>query len=272
MTTFLILILGGLFCFFFKDCLREKGQLLDNNSGKIIWEKQRNENDKNTARNDKVKNNDGANNKNKETSFTTQRVEMSVKNENKNNDKNDVKVNNENLTLSSERTIGNTGKNNDKNEKQGVVIKNKLVNWGFTKSSGRKIDTIILHSSYDALGNNPYDLDGLIAEYKQYSVAPHYLIDRKGNIYRLVADKNIAWHAGVSQTPDGRKNVNNFSIGIELMNTKTDDYTKKQYQATQKLIDYLKKEYKIKYILGHNEIAPGRKTDPWNFDWEKIKR
>lgn len=120
------------------------------------------------------------------------------------------------------------------------------------------------------MGDNPYNLDGLIAEYKQYKVAPHYLIDRKGNIYRLVADKNIAWHAGVSQTPDGRKNVNNFSIGIELMNTKTDNYTKRQYQAVQKLIDYLKKKYKIKYILGHNDIAPGRKTDPWNFDWSKL--
>ncbi len=153
-----------------------------------------------------------------------------------------------------------------------IFIKNKLVNWGFTKSSGRKIDTIILHSSYDALGDDPYDLGGLISEYKEYGVAPHYLIDRKGNIYRLVADKNIAWHAGVSQTPDGRKNVNNFSIGIELMNIKTDDYTKKQYRSVQNLIDYLKKKYKIKYVLGHNDIAPGRKTDPWNFKWSKIKK
>ena len=160
-------------------------------------------------------------------------------------------------------------KSNDIKEVK-IIIKNKLVNWGFTKSSRRKIDTIILHSSYDALGDNPYNTDGLIAEYKQYGVAPHYLIDRKGNIYRLVENKNIAWHAGKSEVPDGRKNVNEFSIGVEIMNTKTDSYTKKQYQAVQNLIDYLKKEYTIKYILGHNEIAPGRKTDPWNFDWEEI--
>ena len=147
-----------------------------------------------------------------------------------------------------------------------------MVSWGFSEADGRKIDTIILHSSYDAITGYPYCIDTLIAEYKQYDVAPHYLIDREGNIYRLVADKNIAWHAGKSEMPDGRKNVNNFSIGIEIMNTKTDNYTKKQYQAVQKIIDYLKKEYKIKYVLGHNEIAPERKTDPWNFDWKKISK
>ena len=153
-----------------------------------------------------------------------------------------------------------------------IIIKDRLVSWGFTEANGRKIDTIILHSSYDAMGNNPYSVSGLISEYKQYGVSPHYLIDRKGNIYRLVEDKNIAWHAGVSKVPDGRANVNNFSIGIEIMNTKTDDYTKQQYQATQNLIDYLKKEYKIKYVLGHNDIASGRKTDPWNFEWSKIDK
>jgi len=158
----------------------------------------------------------------------------------------------------------------EKAKEDSIKVKNKLVSWGFSVSSGRLIDTIILHSSYNALGGDEYDLDKLIYEYKEYGVAPHYLIDRKGDIYKLVEDKNIAYHAGVSKMPDGRNSVNNFSIGIEIINTKTDDYEKEQYEATQKLIDYLKKEYKVKYILGHEEIAPDRKTDPWNFDWNKV--
>jgi hypothetical protein len=151
-------------------------------------------------------------------------------------------------------------------------IKNHLVNWGFTKSNGRTIDTIIIHSSYDALSGNPYSLEGLIKEYKQYGVAPHYLIDRQGIIYRLVEDKNMAYHAGVSLIPDGRTNVNEFSLGIEIMTTKKDTPTEEQYAALQKLIDFLKGSYKIKYVLGHDQIAEGRKDDPWNFNWEKIKK
>jgi hypothetical protein len=155
--------------------------------------------------------------------------------------------------------------------KKNDVIDN-LVSWGFTYSSGRDIDTIIIHSSYNALGGEEYDTEKLIDEYRQYGVAAHYLIDRKGRIYQLVEDKNIAYHAGVSEVPDGRKNVNNFSVGIEIMNTKNDKYTDSQYESLNQLIERLKDKHTIKYILGHNEIAPGRKTDPWNMDWDKVHR
>lgn len=155
--------------------------------------------------------------------------------------------------------------------KEASFIINKKVNWGYTASSQRNIDTIVIHSSYDALGDEPYDLDGLIKEYQQYGVAPHFLIDRKGAVYRLVDEKNIAYHAGISQMPDGRTGVNNFSIGIELMNTKEDEYTKNQYSNLNKLIEYLEDQFNIKYILGHQNISPNRKTDPWNFDWNEVE-
>ncbi|MDH4330608.1 MAG: N-acetylmuramoyl-L-alanine amidase [Candidatus Moranbacteria bacterium] len=151
-------------------------------------------------------------------------------------------------------------------------IKNKLVSWGYTKSSTRTIDTIVVHSSYNALGGDEYDTDLLIKEYKEYGVSPHYLIDRKGKVYRLVEDKNVAYHAGVSETPDGREGVNAFSIGVELINNKEDEYTKAQYSSLNNLIDYLEGKYKMKYILGHDEISPGRKTDPWNMNWKKVDR
>lgn len=153
-----------------------------------------------------------------------------------------------------------------------IKIIDRLADWGFQGSTARKIDTIIIHSSYDAIGADPYSVNGVIAEYKSYSVAPHYLIDRKGNIYRLVEDKNIAYHAGESRMPDGRSSVNDFSIGIEMLTTKKDKLTSEQYSALNLLIKNLKKNYKITNVLGHNQIAPGRKDDPWNFEWGKIKK
>ncbi|MDO9231585.1 MAG: N-acetylmuramoyl-L-alanine amidase [bacterium] len=151
-------------------------------------------------------------------------------------------------------------------------IINKLADWGFSVSGTRKIDTIIIHSSYNAVGKDVHDLDDIIyKEYKPYGVSPHYIISRDGKIYRLVEDKNIAYHAGESKVPDGRAGVNNFSIGIEIVNTKSEKPNDAQYGALNNLLAYLKKEYKIKYVLGHDDIAPGRKDDPWNFDFEKIK-
>lgn len=163
----------------------------------------------------------------------------------------------------------------DKSEKKSessLDIKDKLVSWGFSPSKERKIDAIILHSSYNVLGGDEYDFDKIILEYKQYGVAPHYVIDRKGKIFRLVKDNNIAYHAGESKVPDGRTGVNNFSIGIEIVNSEKDNFTSNQYAAINELIAFLKDEYKIKYVLGHDQIAPGRKTDPWNINWEKINK
>lgn len=151
-------------------------------------------------------------------------------------------------------------------------ITNKLAGWGYEKASNRKIDTIVIHSTYNITSSDPFDLDAIIyKEYKPYGVAPHYIIDRDGKIYRLVEDKNIAYHAGESKMPDGRTGVNNFSIGIELVNSKTAKPTGEQYSSLKYLIGYIKGKYSIKYTLGHRDIATGRKDDPWNFDWGKIK-
>lgn len=150
-------------------------------------------------------------------------------------------------------------------------ITNKLVSWGYQKADSRKIDTIIIHSTYNITSGDPFDLDAIIyKEYKPISVSPHYIIDRNGKIYRLVEDKNIAYHAGDSKMPDGRTGVNNFSIGIELVNSKDSKPASEQYDSLKYLIGYLKGKYSIKYTLGHKDIATGRKDDPWNFDWGKI--
>lgn len=168
------------------------------------------------------------------------------------------------------------GVNKESNQKKPETvlkldIHNKLVSFGFSvPSKPRNIDTIILHSSHDSVGDDPYSIDGIIDIYKGYGVSAHYLLARDGGVYRLVKDEDIAYHAGVSKVPDGRTQVNDFSIGIEIVNTKTGEYTDAQYVAVKKLIASLKEKYTIKYILGHDDIAPDRKSDPWNFDWKKL--
>jgi N-acetyl-anhydromuramyl-L-alanine amidase AmpD len=158
-----------------------------------------------------------------------------------------------------------------KTDSSKLSITNRLVSFGFQKAQNRKIDTIIIHSSYDALGDDPYSVSGVIAEYKSYGVSPHYLIDRKGNVSRLVEDKNIAYHAGESKMSDGRTGVNAFSIGVEMLTTKKDKLTDAQYSALKLLISELKGKYEITSVLGHDQIAPGRKDDPWNFEWSRLK-
>lgn len=172
----------------------------------------------------------------------------------------------EKKTIESERQVPMETKS-----ETGKIV-DRLVSWGYAKSSERKIDTVIIHSSYDALGNDPYSVSGIIEIYKQYEVSAHYLIDRGGVIYRLVADQNVAWHAGVAKMPDGRTDVNSFSIGIEMISTLDGEYTDDQYDAVNSLLASLKKKYEIRDILGHNEIAPGRKTDPWGINWDRVRK
>lgn len=157
-----------------------------------------------------------------------------------------------------------------KTDKANVKITNKLVSWGHQSANDRKIEAIIIHSTYNSLSGDPFSLSKILDIYKSYGVSPHYIIDRAGNIYQLVKVSDIAYHAGESQLPDGRTDVNAVSLGIELINSKTDSPTAAQYTALAGLVKYLKGQYPIKYVLGHNQIAPGRKDDPWNFDWSRL--
>lgn len=154
-----------------------------------------------------------------------------------------------------------------------LSIRDHFVKFGFEKSSRKAsdIDTVILHSSFNNQGGDPYSVEKVVAIWKSYEVAPHFLIDRDGVVHQLVKETDIAYHAGVSSMPDGRPNVNNFSLGVEILNSQEDQYTQAQYVATKRLVAFLKQKYPLKHVLGHDDIAPGRKTDPWNFDWDRMK-
>jgi N-acetyl-anhydromuramoyl-L-alanine amidase len=81
-----------------------------------------------------------------------------------------------------------------------------------------------------------------------------------------------AWHAGVSVW-NGRPRCNDFSIGVELEGTDEIAYTGAQYAMLARLAKALRRRYPIDDIVGHSDIAPGRKTDPGPaFDWVRLRR
>ncbi len=102
-------------------------------------------------------------------------------------------------------------------------------------------------------------------------VSSHLLIRRNGLLYQYVPFNKRAWHAGVSSF-DGKENCNDYSIGIELEGCDDEDYTQDQYlqlaYVTKVLIEHYP-QITIERIVGHCDIAPGRKTDPGeSFDWK----
>jgi AmpD protein len=108
------------------------------------------------------------------------------------------------------------------------------------------------------------------ADLEGVEVSAHCLIKRNGEIIQYVPFSKRAWHAGISQFL-GKKGCNDFSIGIELEGTDTVPYTTKQYQSLVMLAHTILQHYpKIttERIVGHCDIAPGRKTDPGvSFNW-----
>jgi AmpD protein len=109
----------------------------------------------------------------------------------------------------------------------------------------------------------------------QHHVSAHYYINPAGEIYQAIPDKLRAWHAGKSMMPfahDQREAVNDFSIGIELLGGTTEPFSDAQYDALIFLTQSLLEKHPISSIVGHDQIAPGRKTDPGSqFRWNVLQ-
>jgi N-acetyl-anhydromuramoyl-L-alanine amidase len=112
-------------------------------------------------------------------------------------------------------------------------------------------------------------------EIRGVRVSAHLLITRDGELLQFVSFDDRAWHAGVSAYC-GRENCNDFSIGIELEGTDELPYTDAQYRVLQNVSRVLLAAYpamSARDIVGHCDIAPGRKTDPGPaFDWSRYRQ
>lgn len=134
----------------------------------------------------------------------------------------------------------------------------------------RKITCIVIHATATSGIDSPRDW--LCSP--ESKVSAHYLIGRTGLILNLVHETNIAWHAGESEWK-GKKGVNAFSIGIELVNSNDGimEYPEDQLMSCADLVSAICQERGIKTedVVGHLDVAPGRKTDPAGFPWPQFR-
>jgi N-acetyl-anhydromuramyl-L-alanine amidase AmpD len=133
------------------------------------------------------------------------------------------------------------------------------------------VDTIVIHSTVIPT----LDLTTTAFQRVASQVSAHYTIGKDGSFILNVSTFDRAWHAGVSQDAAGRTNVNNYSIGIELVNLNDgkDPYPDAQIQVLHNIIGGLRRRFPIKQLVSHEFIAmpAGRKNDPIGFPWEKLK-
>lgn len=112
------------------------------------------------------------------------------------------------------------------------------------------------------------------AEVADLRVSAHLLIRRTGEVVQYVPFHRRAWHAGVSSW-QGRERCNDFSIGIELEGTDHEPYESAQYAVLARVIATLCRAYASlspDRIVGHSDVAPGRKSDPGlSFDWPRLR-
>lgn len=108
------------------------------------------------------------------------------------------------------------------------------------------------------------------AEIHGMKVSAHFFIRRDGSLIQFVSCRDRAWHAGASQW-QGRERCNDFSIGIELEGSDTCPFENAQYATLERLSAVLYAAYPLRAVVGHSDIAPGRKTDPGPcFDWSRL--
>lgn len=127
----------------------------------------------------------------------------------------------------------------------------------------------------DRLFTNTLDPDAhpYFAGISHLRVSAHVLVRRDGELVQYVAFDRRAWHAGVSSYR-GRAVCNDFAIGIELEGTDTTPYTDAQYDRLNEVLAALFAAYPglgPGRVVGHGDIAPGRKTDPGgSFEWGRV--
>ncbi|BBB28936.1 1,6-anhydro-N-acetylmuramyl-L-alanine amidase AmpD [Neptunomonas japonica] len=151
------------------------------------------------------------------------------------------------------------------------------------RASQANIDVLVIHNIslppaqfcngyIEAFFQNrlPVSEHSYFAEIAELQVSAHLLVTRNGDVIQFVNLNDRAWHAGESCF-EGRVNCNDFSIGIEMEGTDDLPYTYTQYQVLARVANSLIEAYpqiSRNSIVGHVDIAPGRKTDPGDsFNW-----
>jgi AmpD protein len=155
------------------------------------------------------------------------------------------------------------------------------------RPDGVKVDLLVIHNIslppgefgghwIEDLFTNRLDPSAhpYFAEIADLQVSAHLLLHRDGTAIQFVPLEQRAWHAGVSSFCD-RERCNDFSIGIELEGSDDTPFSHAQYEALCGLTREIQQRFPAitaERIVGHSDIAPGRKTDPGPcFDWVRYR-
>ena len=107
---------------------------------------------------------------------------------------------------------------------------------------------------------------------EEAQVSAHYVISETGTIWQLVDEADRAWHAGAGQWGQV-DDMNSRSIGIEICNTGAQPFSEPQMTALEGLMAGIMQRWSIapEKVVGHSDMAPGRKIDPGRrFDWKRL--
>ena len=155
------------------------------------------------------------------------------------------------------------------------------------RPEGCGLDLVVVHGislppgefggdGIERLFTNTLDPDAhpYFQQIKDLRVSAHLLIRRDGELVQFVPFQERAWHAGESCF-EGREQCNDFSIGVELEGTDEQPYETVQVERLAEVVRTLCAAYpglSPQRVVGHSDIAPGRKTDPGpHFDWEGFR-
>ena len=152
------------------------------------------------------------------------------------------------------------------------------------RPSGSVVDLVVVHSislppgeygtgDVQRLFTNQlaWEAHPYFASIRGLEVSAHFYITRHGELWQFVSCDDRAWHAGASFWR-GRANCNDDSIGVELEGLEGQNFAAVQYQCLAELCSDIAQQYPVRYIAGHEHIAPGRKQDPGpGFDWQTLK-
>jgi AmpD protein len=167
-------------------------------------------------------------------------------------------------------------------------VKQVLSPWFDERPAGVEPDLIVLHGISLPPGEfggpwiarlftgfvMPPEHHPFFATLASLKASAHLLVRRDGTVEQFVSFKERAWHAGKSSW-QGREACNDYSIGIECEGTDEVPYADAQYATLQGLISLLLEAYPQitrERVVGHSDVAPGRKTDPGpSFDWARLR-
>ena len=116
-----------------------------------------------------------------------------------------------------------------------------------------------------------WEADSYYESIRGLTVSAHFYVRRSGELWQFVSCNRRAWHAGASSW-EGRSNCNDFSVGIELEGLEGQSFEAEQYESLVALCAAIAQCYPVAHVVGHEDVAPGRKFDPGTgFDWRGFR-